>query len=35
MCANYALHRTATDNQSEFPEAAKSVSNGFNTDDFL
>ena len=34
-CANYALKRTATDNQSEFPEAAASVCNNFYMDDYL
>ena len=28
-CANYALKRTATDNQANFPDAARSVHNNF------
>ena len=34
-CANYALRRTATDNASQFPEAAQSVINNFYMDDYL
>ena len=34
-CANYALRRTATDNQAMFPEAARSVLNNFYMDDYL
>ena len=34
-CANYALRRTATDNTSQFPEAAQSVINNFYMDDYL
>ena len=34
-CANYALRRTATDNQSTFPEAAQSVLSNFYMDDYL
>ena len=34
-CANYALRRTATDNASQFPEAARSVINNFYMDDYL
>ena len=34
-CANYALRRTATDNTSQFPEAAQSVINNFYRDDYL
>ena len=34
-CANYALKRTATDNQANFPDAARSVHNNFYMDDYL
>ena len=34
-CANYTLRRTATDNASQFPEAAQSVINNFYMDDYL
>ena len=34
-CANYALRRTATDNQATFPEAAGSVLSNFYMDDYL
>ena len=34
-CANYALKRTATDNQDKFPEAAGSVLTNFYMDDYL
>ena len=34
-CANYALRQTATDNTSQFPEAAQSVINNFYMDDYL
>ena len=34
-CANYALKRTATDNQANFPDAARSVHNSFYMDDYL
>ena len=34
-CANYALRRTATDNQSTFPEAAQNVLSNFYMDDYL
>ena len=34
-CANYALKRTATDNQAKFPDAARSVHNNFYMDDYL
>ena len=34
-CANYALKRTAADNRSAFPEAARSVENHFYMDDYL
>ena len=34
-CANCALRRTATDNASQFPEAAQSVINNFYMDDYL
>ena len=34
-CANYAMRRTATDNASQFPEAAQSVINTFYVDDYL
>ena len=34
-CANYALQRTTTDSQSEFPEAVESFCNIFYVDDYL
>ena len=34
-CANYALKRTATDNQANFPDAARSIHNNFYLDDNL
>ena len=34
-CADYALKRTATDNQENFPDAARSVQNNFYMDDYL
>ena len=34
-CANYALKRTATDNQIDYPEAAESVHRNFYMDDYL
>ena len=34
-CTNYALKRTATDNQANFPEAARSVQNNFYMDDYI
>ena len=34
-CANYALQRTAKDNEKEFPEATVSVLNNFYMDDYL
>ena len=34
-CANYALKRTATDNQTDYPEAAESVHSNFYMDDYL
>ena len=34
-CANYALRRTASDNRSDFQEAAISVEDNFYMDDFL
>ena len=34
-CVNYALKRTATDNQANFPEASRSVQNNFHMDDNL
>ena len=34
-CANYALKRTATDNEAIFPDAARSVHNNFYMDDYL
>ena len=34
-CANYALQQTATDNQSEFPEASQTVCNNFHMDEYL
>ena len=34
-CANYALRRTAVDNQDCYPEAAYAVSNNFYMDDYL
>ena len=34
-CANYALKRTGTDNQSDFPQAAQSVHRSFYMDDYL
>ena len=34
-CENYALRRTATDNQSTFPETAQSVLSNFYIDDYL
>ena len=33
--SNYALKRTATDNQANFPDAARSVHNNFYMDDYL
>ena len=34
-CANYALQRTAQDNVSQYPEAAKVVLENFYMDDYL
>ena len=34
-CANYALKRTATDNQTDYPEAAENVHSNFYMDDYL
>ncbi len=34
-CANFALRRTATDNESDFPDAAAAVSSNFYMDDHL
>ena len=34
-CANYALKGTVTDNQANFPDAARSVHNNFYMDDYL
>ena len=34
-CANYALQRTATDNEEEFPVASRIVKRNFYMDDFL
>ena len=34
-CANYALKRTATDNHTDYPEAAESVHRNFLMDDYL
>ena len=34
-CANYALQRTARDNVSQYPEAAKAVLENFYMDDYL
>ena len=33
-CANYVLGRNATDNETTFPEAARSVKNIFYMDDY-
>ena len=33
--ANYALKRVATDNEDEFPIAAKAIQNNFYMDDFI
>ena len=34
-CANFALQKTATDNQAEYPEAASAVVQKFYMDDYL
>ena len=34
-CANYALRRTAVDNQDRYPDAAYAVLNNFSKDDYL
>ena len=34
-CANYALRRTAVDNQDRYPDAAYAVLNNFYMDDYL
>ena len=34
-CANFALHRAATDNAEEFPQASSMVTRNFYVDDFL